>query len=190
MRKRSTKNIICLESWDGIYTEPKATMRTMLKFISELHGTKYGYNFFHTPDEMQYLLKNIPTRTFSLLYLSLHGKPETINTGLHSEFEIPLEKLSKWMGRRFEGFGLHLASCAVLSSSEKSIKKFMDKTGILFLTGFTKYVDFAESALVDMAFINRWMYAKNYKIMFDKMKQDYRPILIQNGFKYYLQERK
>lgn len=185
-KKRTSKRILAIESWDSVYLEPKAGMKSLLDFITSIQGTRYSYNFCHTPTELEYLLKNIPTKNFSLLYFAVHGKPEKIQTGMFSEFDISLNKLSKMMGKRFSGMGVHFASCAVLSSSNETIENFIKNTEVAFVSGYTKYVDFEESSLADLAFINRWMYAKNYKKMFENMKKSYKTILSENGFKYYL----
>lgn len=187
MIRKKNKNIIAIESWDGkTVDEPRGGMRSLLNFVSDFHETKFSYNFLYTPEELKYILSNIPTSRFSLLYIALHGKPESIQTGMYSEFEILLDDLADMMGSRFVGFGVHLASCATMSSSTDSIRRFIDKTGILFLSGYTEYVDFGESSLVDLALINRWMFAKNYKRMFENMYRSYKPILNENGFKYFL----
>lgn len=188
MKKKTNKSIIAIESWDGSsMSEPRGGMKSLINFVSEFHETKFSFNFLYTPEELNYILQNIPTRNFSLLYLALHGKPDKIQTGMYSEFEITLEQLAEMMGRRFEGFGLHLASCAVMSSEEESIRDFMDKTGILFISGYKKYVDFISSSLVDLALINSWMFAKNYRLMFEKMyKSPMKALLNENGFKYYI----
>lgn len=188
LRKRNGKGIISIESWDGeVVNEPRGGMRSLLTFVSEFHQTSLTHNFLYTPEEMTYVLRNVPTRNHSLLYLALHGKPESIQTGMYSEFNITLNELSTMMGKRFSGFGVHLASCAVMSSSEESIYDFMDKTGVLFISGYKKYVDFISSSIVDLALINNWMFARNYRRMFEKMyKSPIKQILSENGFKYYL----
>lgn len=188
LRKRNGKGIISIESWDGkIVNEPRGGMRSLLTFVSEFHQTPLNHNFLYTPEEMGYVLRNVSTRNNSLLYLALHGQPEAVQIGMYSEFNITLNELSEMMGRRFSGFGVHLASCAVMSSSEESIYDFMDKTGVLFISGYKKYVDFISSSIVDLALINNWMFARNYRRMFEKMhKSPIKQILSENGFKYYL----
>lgn len=188
MKKKKSKGIIAVESWDGSsMSEPRGGMKSLINFVSEFHETNFSFNFLYTPEELRYILQNISTRNFSMLYLALHGRPNSIQTGIHSEFEITLDQLAEMMGRRFEGFGLHLASCAVMSSSEESIRSFMNKTGILFISGYKFYVDFISSSLVDLALINNWMFAKNYRRMFEKMyKSPLKALLNENGFKYYM----
>lgn len=187
MKKKTNKGIIAIESWDGSQmNEPRGGMKSLINFVSDFHESKFSFNFLYTPEELRYILQNTPTRNFSLLYLALHGKPDRIQTGMYSEFEITLDQLAKMMGRRFEGFGVHLASCAVMSSSEESIYDFMNKTGVLFVSGYRNYVDFISSSLVDLALINNWMFAKNYKRMFENMyKSALKQLLIENGFEYY-----
>lgn len=137
---------------------------------------------------MSYVLRNVSTKNHSLLYLALHGKPHSIQTGMYSEFNITLDELSTMMGKRFSGFGMHIASCAVMSSNEDSIYDFMNKTGVLFMSGYKNYVDFISSSIVDMALINNWMFSRNYRLMFEKMfKSPMKQILSENGFEYYTQ---
>jgi len=187
LRKRNGKGIISIESWDGkIVNEPRGGMRSLLTFVSEFHQTPLNHNFLYTPEEMGYVLRNVSTRNNSLLYLALHGQPEAVQIGMYSEFNITLNELATMMGRRFEGFGMHLASCAVMSSSEESIYDFMDKTGVLFVSGYDSYVDFISSSLVDLALINSWMFSKNYNLMFKRMyKSPIKHLLVENGFKYF-----
>lgn len=105
---------------------------------------------------------------------------------MNTEFEITLSELAIMMGKRFRGFGIHFASCAVMSAWDETLRDFMDKTEVLFISGYDRYVDFNESSLVDLALINRWMYARNYRRMFENMQRSYKPLLIDNGFKYYI----
>lgn len=186
MRRQRNKNIIAIESWEGASLEPKAGMRSLLNFITETNNTHYSYNFTYTPTELSYILENIPTKDFSLLYFALHGRPEKISLGMYTEFEITLSELAIMIGKRFKGFGIHFASCAVMSAWDETLRDFMDKTEVLFISGYDRYVDFNESSLVDLALINRWMYARNYRRMFENMQHSYKPLLIDNGFKYYI----
>ena len=74
-----------------------------------------------------------------------------------------------------------------MSSGEDSIRRFMDKTGILFISGYELYVDFISSSMVDLALMNNWMFSKNYRLMFEKMKKSsVKPLLQENGFKYFI----
>lgn len=180
------KNIIAIESWDGKNVfEPKLGMKPLLDFATILHGVKYSYNFFYTPEELRYLLRNIVVQKDSLLYLSLHGSPENIKLGMFSEFIINLDDLGEIMGRRFDGAAVHFGSCATLYSWQTTIQSFINKTGVRFVSGYTEYVDFSESSVVDLALINRWAYAKNYKKMFQRMEKSYKQMLLDNGFVYY-----
>lgn len=184
---KQTKNIIAIESWDGkSVIEPRKGMKPLLTFVTSMNGTKYSYNFCYTPEELSYLLSNIPTRSSSLLYLSLHGSPEKIKLGMFSEFEIGLDNLAEMMGSRFVGFGIHFGSCATLFSWEETMRNFMNKTGVVFCSGYEKYVDFNESSIMDLAFINRWIYARNHKRMFENMKKSYKQLMKDNGFSYFI----
>jgi hypothetical protein len=188
MRKRTGKGIIAIESWEGdVTTEPRVGMRSLLGFSSDFYGTKLSYSFVYTPSELTYILENISLRDHSLLYLSLHGRPDHIKTGMYSEFQITLDTLSDAMGKRFSGFGVHFASCSVLSAGQDLIREFIEKTGVSFVSGYTKDVDFMSSSLADLSFISTWMFFKSFKRMFKSLtKSSYKQLLLENGFKYYL----
>jgi len=183
-RLRGMKNFICIEAWDQDSIEPKPTMKPLLDFITLTNSTKYSYDHLHTPEELEYVLKRTRTAGFSLLYLAMHGKPEKVYIGAEGEFEISLSKLSKMMGRRFAGMGIHFGSCAVMSSAEETLTTFMNDTGVTFLSGYTEYVDFQTSSIVDHILFINWFASKNFKRMFERMRKSHKNILNENGFKY------
>lgn len=186
MRKRSGKNILCLEgNWDGFVLEPKSGMKSLLDFITANQGTYYSYNFINTIEEFKYVLDNTNTRNFSMLYLGFHGKPNSIITGRYKEFEIQIQDLAKMLGKKFSGYGIHFASCAVLDVNDEVLRSFKDETELAFISGYTKNVDFEESSLTDLALINRWMHSKKYGKMFTNMQKTYKSIILENGFRFY-----
>jgi len=183
--RRSGKSIIALESWDGFRPESKNDgMNNFLRFITSLNGVKLYYRDLHTPEEMFYYLRHVPITGASLLYFAMHGEPELIQTGAFSEFKITLKKLAKTMGRKYVNFGVHFASCAVMNSWDDTLREFKESTGVKFVSGYTEYVDFGRSAIVDHIFISEWMYSQAFTKMFKRMKQNHKKILEENGFSY------
>jgi hypothetical protein len=182
--KKNSKNIICLESWDGFSLEPREGMKSLLDFLTVTNKIRYNYNFIYTPTELKYILETVPTKNYSLVYVAVHGYPEKINLGSKTEFEIKLDQLADWMGYRFEGFGLHFASCATMNSWVETLSSFKEKTGLAFVSGFTKYVEFQSSALVDHALISEWAYSRSYRKMFDRLTSVHKTLLKNNGFEY------
>jgi hypothetical protein len=183
MRNRR-KNIIAIEAWENYELEPRAGMKSLLDFLTITNQTGYNYNFVYTPTELKYILETIPTKNYSLLYFALHGYPEQISLGSKTEFEIGLDQLAEWMGYRFQGFGLHFASCAIMNSWEDTLSSFKQKTGLAFISGFTRYVEFQSSAIVDHALIAEWAYSRSYRRMFDRLTNNHKTLLKNNGFEY------
>jgi len=184
MQKRHRKNIIALESWENYDLEPRAGMKSLLDFLSITNNIKYNYNFIYTPTEFKYILETVPTKNYSLLYVALHGTPEKIRTGANTEFEMTLNELADVMGKRFKGFGLHFASCAVMNSWQDTLFSFKEKTELAFVSGFTQYVDFQSSSIVDHALISEWIYSRSYRRMFERMGETHKKLLQTNGFEY------
>lgn len=184
MRKRQNKNIIAIEAWENYELEPRAGMKSLLDFLTLTNQIKYNYNFIYTPTELKYILETIPTKQYSFLYVALHGYPEKINLGSQTEFEIKLSELASWMGRRFEGYGLHFASCAIMNSWVDTLSSFKGLTGLSFVSGFTKFVDFNSSAVVDHILINEWAYSRSYRKMFSRITGTHKKLLQENGFEF------
>ena len=186
-KKRKNKNICVLESaWDTYTLEPKSSVKNLVDYITTTNGIKYSYNFMNTAEELNYVLNNVETTKFNFLYLAFHGKPNSIHLGLYTEFKITLDDLADIMGRRFEGYAVHFGSCAVLGIGHDAILSFKEKTGAAFVSGYEKYVHFGESSLMDMALIQRWIYVRNYRLIFEKMKTSYRSLISENSFKFYI----
>jgi hypothetical protein len=186
-RSRRNKRILAFESnWDGFVVEPKSGMKTLMDFITTNKGTQYSYNFINTPVEFKYTIENVNPSKFSLLYLGFHGKPNAIRMGLNKEFIITLDNLAEMMGNRFTGYGIHFASCAVMDIDKNLLWDFKRSTGAAFISGYTNYVDFDESSLMDLALLNRWIYSVNYGTMFKKLERDYKSFIGLNGFTWYL----
>lgn len=186
-RRKYRKGILCVESnWDGFVTEPKSGMKSFMDYITTNQGISQSYNFINTPVELEYVLKNVNPSKFSFLYMGFHGRPNAIKLGLNKEFVVTLDELSEMMGSRFSGYGIHFASCSSLYIEDEQLRNFKQKTGVSFITGYTTDVDWDESSLMDLAFINRWIYSKNYKTMFDNLLRDYKSLVNLNGFVWYI----
>ena len=180
------KRIIAIESWNGRNIQPVAGMINLLRFICDnMAGVELSYNFLYTPSELEYILQKTEVKPKSLLYLSFHGRTNAIKAGKFTEFEIELEQLAQFMGKRFKGCGIHFASCKVMDSTEENLLAFMKQTGVRFISGYTKYVDFGESSVLDLALLQRWAWSNYSKPMLEKLYNDYRYSVDTNGFYYY-----
>lgn len=179
--------IIALESWNGENNEPKTGMKNLLSFVAENNkGVSLHYSFLYTPREMEYILRMTKPKGKTLLYFSMHGRPNFVDTGTHSEFEISLDDLALYMGETYKGCGVHFASCAILSSDKDTILGFIDKTKVSFVSGYKFYVDFLESSLMDLAFLQRWVWSRYNRPMLEKLFPDYKNLTKTNGFSYYM----
>ena len=183
MGKRGN-NIISIEAWESYESEPRAGMKSLLDFLSITNKIRYNYNFVYTPEELRYVLQTVPTQKSGLVYLALHGNPEKISIGAWSEFSITLDELADMMGHRFQGLAFHFASCAVMNSWQETLSDFKERTGVAFVSGFSKYVDFTESAIIDHILISEFAYSRSYKRMFQRMYDTHKKLLQNNGFEF------
>lgn len=185
---KKTKNIIAIESWDKFNREPSADMHSLLTFVCKTNEIEQYYYKVHTAGELSYLLRKVPTKTSGLLYIASHGEPNTLLIGAHKETKITLDKLADLMEDRFEGYGVHFGSCAVMSADVADIRNFIEKTGVAFVTGYDQYVDFGYSAVIDHAFLYEWAWTLSYAKMFSELELKYGVMLSENGFAYMLRD--
>jgi len=179
-----TKGIIAIEAWEAFDREPRPRMKNLLDFITIVNDTKYTYNFVYTPDELKYILQEVPTKDSSLLYLALHGEPSKIKVGSKKEYGIKINSLAQWMGKRFKGYGVHFASCATLNGWMDSLRKFKKQTGVTFVSGYSKYVYFSTSSVADHILLSEWMYSTYYRPMYNRIMKRHKIFMKENGFEF------
>lgn len=180
------KNIVCLEShWGGGVAEPRPSVKPILEFCSVARGNSLTHFIVHTKEELVYDINQIKRKNCNLLFLAFHGDPDKTYLGVGQEFVITLDELADILGKRFHGIGVHLSSCSVLNTSQESINSFLDKTGVLFLSGYAQGIDFIEGMVMDMAFLGKWFQYKRISSFEKSLKLSYRDFIKENKFRIY-----
>ena len=187
-KKVTGKNILCLEShWGGSFKEPKLTVKPILDYITIARGNRYAYHLGYTREELTQFLSDIPARDYNLLFMAFHGRPGKITFGMDYKNRLSFNELADIMGTRFHGYGIHFASCSVLKDNEKDVRDFMEKTQVAFVSGYGQGVDYIEGALMDTAFLGKWIWYKSASMAFKNIKQAYKDFIKENKFIWYLQ---
>ena len=163
-------HIFCLESlWAASTEYPRQSVLPILEIIKMAYVSKISYLSCNTKAEFLYNL-SLANKKYGILYLAFHGKSGKLL--LPNEDEITIEELGKAMGKNFRGVGVHFASCNVMDEDEEIIKKFIKKTGVSFVSGYTKPVYWLPSCAVDIVYIDylldNWT---NPELAVEKMKE-------------------
>lgn len=149
-------NILVLESlWDSDLSQPRVSVDGVFSLIHsnypQFHYRVLGYN---TKEELEHSLflatKN--KKDFGILYFSGHGTPGDILLSYAKDDHISLDDIAKLMGKRFRGWGVHFGSCATLRVQQEVIDKFIADTGVVFVSGYDIFVDWLESASLEILY--------------------------------------
>lgn len=171
-----TKQIFCIEGdWHPDLRE-KDTIENALKFMETASGMKIKYIHRHcsTHEELQNRIVEYNKRRynkFSIFYLAFHGVPNGLK--LNNKQILTLDELADMAENKLRNKILHLGSCETLNINRRDIKRFLDKTGALCVSGFKKEVPFVSSTIFDVLYFEMCQYYKQMNTIEKHMKNYY-----------------
>lgn len=177
--KNHIKHIACLERsfwYEEIEDEDRISVRPILELVSKLAGDedKDKVRFTHltcnTKDELKYNLnafRQLNKLDYGILYLAFHGNPGEII--LADDTKINLEALAELMGQDFANWVVHFGTCTTIDVAKKKLDKFITSTQVLLVVGYAKYVDWLESAAMDLLLLDRLQDYKDMKAMWSAL---------------------
>jgi hypothetical protein len=176
LRKR---NIACLESlWDR-QIENRLNVIPMLELISRTQKVKFSHLNCNTRDEFIYNLSLLPRRNYGILYLAFHGSSGVLY--LHDGTEIDFPALAELMNDKFTDWIVHFGSCGVFKK-QKDLTQFVEQTKVILATGYTKTVDWIESASLELLFFQALQSYKSPKLACRSILNKYPDLVKQTGF--------
>ena len=98
---------------------------------------------------------------------------------------LNLEELADIMKQRFKGWTIHFGSCNTLKAKDEDLKEFVKVTGASLVTGYTKYVEWSESAALDILLFGRLQYYKSPKHLGHFLETKYPDLIEINGFRFF-----
>jgi hypothetical protein len=178
--KRAKKDIACLESLWDFDVEQALTVEPILDVIAKVHHVHFSHLACNTGEEFKFNLRTLPSRSsYRILYLAFHGSPGEI--GLADGSHVNLEELSGLMGTKFKGWVVHFGSCDTLSTSTKRLQRFFDGTQTSLLVGYKGYINWVDSAAMDLIILDWLQYFKDLRAMWKRMRKDYPDLIKLNG---------
>lgn len=148
--KNYKKHIYCLEGdWDADLRN-QSSIHAALLFLQQNCGIKFIHKHCGTKESLAYYLKKWGQKkysSYSICYLSFHGEPDNIHIGKEV---VTLNELADMLGDSCKDKIIHFGTCLTLSTNNKSIKNFLNKTQALCVCGFKSSVDFLASSVFDM----------------------------------------
>jgi len=180
--------VFCLEGEWGEELWNKDSVRPLLDILDT---TAPSFKFIHrrvaTKGEFDHFVNHWTKskyRDYKVLYLASHGESGVI--GLDEE-SITLEDLQFAIDGRGKGRYIHLGACNVLKTSENNINNFIQETKVDGVIGYTKTVDWIESAAFEMLLFETLRYYEDSAPRWPKqyIQKNYGTLAAKLGFKFF-----
>lgn len=188
--RQYTKNIACLESlWDA-KLENRLSMLPLLELTSKINDVRYSFLTCNTKSELRHNLSLLgKKKSYGILLMAFHGEPGSIE--LAGADKIKLDALARYMGRRFEGWVVHFASCGTIKADDETLEKFVTSTGVAMVMGYSKSVDWTEGAVMDLLVLRWLQFYKDLGALLKHLVKNYPDLVAITGFRAYpsLQEK-
>lgn len=155
------KNVFCLEGDWANDLRDRSSIKASLTFMSQNFGVKYIFKQCGTIDNLKFYLdkwKHRKYQTYTICYFAFHGQPGKIEIG---NGLVTLEELAKMLKGSCKNKIIHFATCRVIATDRKRIKKFLHDTGALCVCGYENEVDFLEGSIFDMILVDMFQQYRN-----------------------------
>ncbi len=179
------RNIACLESLSSEHMESRLNVVPLLDVVSRLWKIKYSHLTCNTAGELDYNLGLLCKRNYGILYLAFHGAPGSIS--LHDGTDVTLSNLAEMMGEKFGDWIVHFGSCRTVGSS-RQMTDFVEQTGVALATGYTKNVDWAESAALELLLFQQLQSHQSLKVAWRGVENNYGDLVALTGLWAFFQD--
>ena len=133
----------------------KSSIRPNLETLRDAYGIKFIHRQIGTPGELRYYVEKWLKkgkgnyRHYRVGHFALHGSPGMLWPG-EGKVGVSFKKLQGWINEGAKGRVIFFDSCSTIDISAKKIQAFLDSTKARAVVGFTKEVDWLESAAFEL----------------------------------------
>ena len=145
--------LFCLEGeWDDAIDDRQSVL-PILEVLERQDVLRFVHRNAHSTVEFEHHLGRWAEHgpSFDLIYLAFHGSADGLV--LSEGQEVSLARLGTLMRGLAKGAVIHFSSCSVLDRADEDLASFMRATGARAICGYTKDVDWIDSAAFDLALI-------------------------------------
>ncbi|MEH1101913.1 hypothetical protein AB0I85_15185 [Micromonospora echinofusca] len=147
--------VFCFEGqWADDLAERGSVLPT-LELLDRLGSIRFIHRDTATPQELRYYLERWLSRKYSAYqvgFFALHGAPTRLQ--LSDSHTVGLSEIASWVSGQCHGKRLYFGSCSALRASATTLGEFLRETKAAMLCGFTKDIDWIESAAFETVVLN------------------------------------
>ncbi|SCL45920.1 hypothetical protein GA0070606_0886 [Micromonospora citrea] len=150
------KGVFCVEGeWDSDLTKRRSVLPT-LDMLERLGSLQHIHKSAVTAEQFRYFLEQWSSKRYSAYevgFFALHGAPSEL--WLSKSHSTSLDEVAGWMSGRWQGKRIYIGGCSVLRGSDAYLADFLYRTGASMVCGFTKQIDWIESAAFETVILDR-----------------------------------
>jgi len=148
--RRYVPGIFCLEGGWSSDLRSRHSVLPLLEYLQAVGQVRFVHERAYTFAETIHLLRKWPQRQyerFSLGYFGFHGTAGKLHLGRRT---LTLEELGDVLAGACSGRTIYFGSCSVLDLPRRQIERFRRKTDARCVAGYTRDIDWFESAAFDL----------------------------------------
>lgn len=175
--------IFCAEGGYSTRLTDTTSVLPLLTFMQGIGKIKHVHRYVETRESLEKLLRRWTQKqyaSFSLGYLGFHGSPGTLHVG---QDKVSLVELGKLLEDKCADKTIYFGSCSVLDSNPDDLASFVRQTGVKAIAGYTKDVDWFESAAFDLLLFSTLTGYQRLPYAEDYLRKEYPDLTDRLGFK-------
>lgn len=179
-----TYGIFCFEGDWSDKPSNQQSVEPVLRLLADCEYAKYVHRNVATRSSLEHYLDRwlkADMRDYFIGSFAFHGS--TGSLWLNSKENITLQELGELMAGRCEGRILYFGSCATLAVADDELKQLCKVTGAKGVVGYTREVDFVESAAFELILLSDLLLATNFKSSYTRLRRNHDELTRQLGLR-------
>lgn len=183
MAKRQN-GVFCVEGeWNSSLTD-RTSVEPQLQMLENMHCCGgVIHRDVATSEELEYYVGKWLQRQyarFTVGYFAFHGEPGLIQLGRDS---LTLVEMGDMINGRAGGKILYFGSCSTLLADDDELKDFCRRSGARAVVGYTREVDWLETAAFDFILLPQLLDAVYIKPIYNRLAKDHARFVLGLGFR-------
>lgn len=173
--------VFCLEGAWAKRLDDRASVLPTLDMLERLCMATYVHRDVGTEEELYHYLgkwAQAGYRRYGVLYFAFHGVKGGVNVGRGT---VTLADLAERLDGKATGRIVYFGCCSVLRDRQ-GVEDFRRATGARLVCGYTKKVDWVESAAFDLLLLRSLMSDARIDARVNQIRRDYGDLVARLGF--------
>lgn len=147
--------VFCVEGQWHQDLNARSSVLPTLELLERMQSIRFIHRDVATREELFYFLDRWLLRQYAdyrVGFFAMHGEPTRLC--LTDRHTVELDEVAETMAGRCDGRRLYFGSCSILRASDARLHDFLAITGAAMICGYTRDVDWIESAAFETVVLN------------------------------------